>query len=100
MATRNFLILVNLNISNLLQLGTKENTSLESFMFLVQGQLYHLGQDQVLRCCFEDLEIPMVLQEVHEQVSGGHLSSETTICKILDAKYWSPMMQKDVMKYC
>jgi len=47
----------------------------------------------------DDLEISMVLQEMHERVSGGHLSFKTTIRKILDAKYWWPTMQKCVMKY-
>ncbi len=54
----------------------------------------------MLRRCVEDLEIPMVLQEMHEGVSGGQFSFESTVCKILDAKSWWPMMHKDVMKYC
>jgi len=44
----------------------------------------------VLRHCLDNLEIPMVLQEMHERVSGGHLSSKPTIlqnlgCQILVA---------------
>jgi hypothetical protein len=31
------------------------------YFYLVYGKLYHQGQDHVLRCCFEDLEVPMVL---------------------------------------
>jgi hypothetical protein len=42
-------------ISSSLQLGAKEKANLENFtFFLVQGKLYHQGQDQVLRRCFED----------------------------------------------
>jgi hypothetical protein len=36
---------------------------------------------------------------MHEGVGGGHLSSEITIHKILDMKYWWPTMHKDALQY-
>jgi len=45
------------------------------------------------------LKIPTTLQEMHEGVGGEHFSSEITIHKILDAKYWWPTMHKDVFQY-
>jgi hypothetical protein len=54
---------------------------------LIQGKLYHQGQDQVLRHYLEDIEITMALQEMHEGISGGHFSFEITVYKILDVKY-------------
>jgi hypothetical protein len=42
----------------------------------------------------------MVLQEMHEGVNDGHFSSEIIVRKILDAKYWWPVMPKDALKYC
>jgi hypothetical protein len=66
----------------------------------VQGKLYRQGQDKVLRHGFKDSEIPIVFHKMHEGIDGGHFSFEITICKILDAKYWWPIMHKDVLQYC
>ncbi len=67
--------------------------------YLIQGKLYHQGQDQVLKHCLQDSKIPIVLQEMHEGVNGGHFSSNTIVHKILDAKYWWSTMHKDVSQY-
>jgi len=37
---------------------------------------------------------------MHDGVNGGHFSSEITICKILDVKYWWPTIHKDALQYC
>jgi hypothetical protein len=37
---------------------------------------------------------------MHEGVGGGHFSSKIIIHKILVAKYWWPMMHKDILQYC
>jgi len=71
-----------------IQLGAKKKLVLKALHFsLLQGKLYRQGQDQVLKCCLQDLEIPIMLQEMHERIDGGHFSSEIIVCKILDVKY-------------
>ncbi len=67
---------------------------------LVNGKLYCQGQDQILRCFLEDPKIPIMLQEMHEGINGGHFSSKIIVCKILDVKYSWPTIHKDVLQYC
>jgi hypothetical protein len=40
-----------------------------------------------------------MLQEMHEGIGGGHFSFEIIVHKILDAKYWWPIMHKDALQY-
>jgi len=37
---------------------------------------------------------------MHDDMGGGHFSTNITSRKILDAKYWWPTLHKDVKIYC
>jgi hypothetical protein len=37
---------------------------------------------------------------LHGRVVGGHFSSDIIVRKILDARYWWPMMNRNVHEYC
>lgn len=40
---------------------------------LVKGTLFKQGPDQKLRRCLEDVEIPLVIEALHDGVTGGTL---------------------------
>jgi hypothetical protein len=44
--------------------------------------------------------MPTILQELHGGVARGHSSSNITMKKILEARYWWLMMNQDVHEYC
>ena len=62
---------------------------------LINGNLYKLGLDDVLRRCALEHEREDIIQEAHSGAAGGHFSVETTIKKILQAGLWWPSINKD-----
>jgi hypothetical protein len=40
------------------------------------------------------------MKELHERPSGGHFVTKIMQKKILDARYWWPIMYKDMHDYC
>ncbi len=74
---------------------------MESFMLCFDTWQIILSR---LRPSFEALLLglknPIILQEMHKGVNGGHFSSKITICKILDTKCQWPTVHKDVFQYC
>ena len=62
---------------------------------LINGNLYKLGLDDILRRCALKDEIQDIIQEAHSGAAGGHFSVETTIKKILQVGLWWPSINKD-----
>lgn len=62
----------------------RRKLALKSTTFqLIQGLLYKLGSDGILRRCVLEEEILRVLRESHEGLAGGHMGLDTTAWKIL-----------------
>ena len=80
-----------------MSLEDRKRLVLRSLPFtMVNGQLYRLEMNDVLRKCIQPHEIDKILHELHEGPAGGHFSFKITIQKIHDAGYWWPTMYKDV----
>jgi hypothetical protein len=67
---------------------------------LKNGELYRMGQDNKLSRCLITTKTQMVMRELHEGSLRGHFAIEITQRKILDVRYWWPIMYKDVNDYC
>jgi hypothetical protein len=39
---------------------------------LIDGKLYKMGPDEILRRCVMEAERPLILEEAHEGIAGGH----------------------------
>jgi hypothetical protein len=46
--------------------------------FLIDGQLFKIGYDEILRRCVMETECPMILTESHEGIVGGHYAGKAT----------------------
>jgi hypothetical protein len=46
---------------------------------LIAGQLYKMGPDEILRRCVMEAERPLVLEEAHEGIVGGHYAGKATM---------------------
>ncbi|KAL3685159.1 hypothetical protein R1sor_003181 [Riccia sorocarpa] len=66
---------------------------------LIQGVLYRMGPNNVLRRCLSAEEIPTVLKASHTDEAGGHFSGELTARKIYLSGYWWPTVHKDCANY-
>jgi hypothetical protein len=62
---------------------------------LIDGQLYKMGLDEILRRCVMEVERPLILAEVHEGITGGHYARKETMQKILRVGLWWPILHKD-----
>jgi hypothetical protein len=45
---------------------------------LIVGQLYKMGPDEILRRCVMEVERPLILEEAHEGITGGHYAGKET----------------------
>jgi hypothetical protein len=43
---------------------------------LIDGQLYKMGPNEILRRCVMESEIPLILAEAHEGIAGGHYAGK------------------------
>jgi hypothetical protein len=66
---------------------------------IIAGQLYNMGLDEILRRCVMEVERPLILEEAHEGITGGHYTGKTTTQKVLRAGLWWPTLHKDVKEY-
>ncbi|KAL3693085.1 hypothetical protein R1sor_006736 [Riccia sorocarpa] len=66
---------------------------------LIQGVLYRMGPDNVLRRCLSAEEIPTVLKASHTDEAGGHFSGKLTARKIYLSGYWWPTVHTDCANY-
>ena len=63
---------------------------------LINGNLYKLGLEDILRQCALEHERHDIIQEVHSGAVGGHFLVDITIKKILQFGLWWP----SINKYC
>jgi hypothetical protein len=66
---------------------------------LIAGQLYKMGPDEILRRCVMEVEIPLILAESHEGITGGHYAGKETMQKVLRAGLWWPTLHRDAKEY-
>jgi hypothetical protein len=62
--------------------------------------MYRVGQDNKMHKCLTTLETQIVLKELHEGVVGKHFVANIIAKKILDVKYWWPILFKDTHEFC
>jgi hypothetical protein len=49
----------------------------------LQGIVYKLGEDGILRCCVLEHERLMILEEPHDGIAGGNYAMRATAQKIM-----------------
>ncbi len=62
--------------------------------------MYRMGQNNKMCRCLTTSKAQIVLRELHERMVRGHLITNITAKKILDAGYWWPTLFKDIHKFC
>jgi hypothetical protein len=67
---------------------------------LIAGNLYKMGADGILRRYVLEHERPIILEEAHNGIVGGHYVGRETAQNILCARIWWPTLHKDVKEYC
>jgi hypothetical protein len=53
---------------------------------IIAGQPYKMGPDEILRRCVMEIELPLILTEAHEGITGGHYVGGATVQK--GSKSW------------
>lgn len=80
--------------------GERRKLVLRSKVFqLINGLLYKMGPDQVLRRCVLEEEIQGVLREAHEGSARGHMGLDTTTRKVLLAGLWWLTLHNDAREW-
>jgi hypothetical protein len=54
-----------------------------AYFSLIVGQIYKMGPKEILRICVMEVEFPMILEEDHEGIAGGHYVGKSTAQKVL-----------------
>jgi hypothetical protein len=67
---------------------------------LIVGNLYKLGAGGILRRCVLEQKIPMILEEAHDEIAGGHYGGREYAQNILCAGIWWPTLHKYAKEYC
>jgi hypothetical protein len=67
---------------------------------LIAWNLYKLGVDGILRHCVLEHERPMILEEAHDGIAGGHYAWRESAQNILCTILWWPTLHKDSKEYC
>jgi hypothetical protein len=70
-----------------------------TYFSLIDGQLYKMGPDEILRRCVMETERPLILVEAHEGIAGGHYARKETTQKVLRAGLWWPTLHRDDKEY-
>jgi len=52
---------------------------------VIEGHLYKMGLDEILRCYVPEFERSSILIEFHGGATGGHYAGKETMQKILHA---------------
>ena len=66
---------------------------------LINGFLYKIGLDDILRRCVLEHEINNIMYEAHYGPAGGHFQVDTTTKKIQQSRLWWPTLYKDCKKF-
>lgn len=81
-------------------LGERPKLALKSKTFqLINGLLYKMGPDQILRRCVMEEEIPNVLKEAHDGLAGGRMGPDATARKVLLVGLWWPTLHIDAREW-
>lgn len=67
---------------------------------IINGSLYCMGKDNVLRRVPHEDEIESILEACHEGVCGGHFAHDITSRKILQSGFVWPSLHHDVSFWC
>jgi hypothetical protein len=70
-----------------------------AYFSLIDGHLYKMGPDEILRRCVMEEERPLILAEEHEGIIGGHYAGKKTTQKILRDGLWWPTLHRDAKYY-
>ncbi len=62
--------------------------------------MYTMGQDNKLSRCLTTSKAQISLKELCGGVVGGHYAIDIIVKKILDARYWWPILFKDIFDFC
>jgi hypothetical protein len=54
----------------------------------------------IMRCCVLEHKRPMILEEAHDGIVGGHYVGRENTHKILCAWIWWHKLHKDAKEYC
>ena len=65
---------------------------------LVNGFLYKMGLDDILRWCVLEHERENIIYEADYAPTGGHFQADTTAKKIQQSGLWWPTLYKDCKK--
>ena len=71
-----------------------------AYFLLIVGHLYKVGPDEILYRCLLKHERPMILNEPHATVIGGHYTRKDTLRKILQEGLWWASLHVDAREYC
>ena len=66
---------------------------------LINGFLYKMGLDDILRICVLEHERNNIMYEAHYGPAVGHFQADTTAKKIQQSGLWWPILHKDYKKF-
>ena len=66
---------------------------------LINGFLYKMGLDDILRRCVLEHEWDHILHEAHYGPVGGHFQANTTANKIQQSGLWWPTLHRDCKNF-
>jgi hypothetical protein len=58
-----------------------------------------MGPNEILRRCVMEEERPLILEESHVGIAGGHYAGKATSQKVLRAGLWWPTLHQDSKEY-
>lgn len=67
---------------------------------VIEGNLYKMGSDKILRHYVLDFERNSILAEAHGGAARGNYAGKETTQKILHARLWWVMLHRDSKAYC
>lgn len=66
---------------------------------MVNGDIFYIGPDLLIRKCVREDEILDLLKACHAEPCGGHFLDKITTCKVLNLGYYWPSIFKDSKTY-
>ena len=66
---------------------------------LINGSLYKMGLDDILRRCVLDHESEQIMHEAHYGPAGGHFQADTTARKIQQSGLWWLTIHKNCKNF-
>ena len=55
---------------------------------MIDEVLYKKGKNEVVRRCVIPIEVPLILNDYHDNICGGNFASIVTTQKALEVGYW------------